>query len=455
MSLPKPNSKIVDRQLPNISFFLACASLLGSVTPAAAIQFRFTYAPNTTFEQMVGFEMAGRIWSNYLTDDVTINIHVEMANGLPSNVVGGALTGWQAREKYEDFVEALYDDRSSANDDNAFNSLAMKRDGKKFNALVNGTQIKDLEKINLTNANAKALGLLEEDEQALDGYIVLNDLANQSTSWNYGFTNASVATDQLDFLSVATHEIGHILGFASGIDDPGWLNVINEMNDGKKIDKKKAEYFAPLDQFRYSSQSADTFNIADGQMGLPDLSVGGTKYFSLDRGRTSLGEMSTGESIALGGDGEQASHWKHQNNSIGIMAPLLHAGVRPNLSALDILAFDVIGWDVNNNASLTQEQLERFYGEAANYAQSNYFNLRFDREQEVEKMIDESEIYQWGNGSYSSSYYCGIYYPCTRVWQKYAMWQKVEIASIPESKTTAALIACSLFGMAAYGKKRQ
>jgi hypothetical protein len=450
--LPYETSKNIQnkKQINNKIFPLifASAGVIGSVDPANAVQFKFTYAPNTTVEQMVGFEMAGKIWSNYLTDDVTVNIHVEMVGDLPENVIGGALTGWQANQKYETFVDSIYDDRLSTDDYTAVSNLAMKKDGKKFNALVDGTQIKDLEKINLTNANAKALGMLSANDNNLDGYVVFNTLANKSVTWNYDFTNSAVSQSQLDFLSVATHEVGHILGFASGLDDPGWLNAINTFNSSGKFDRKKSNYLTPLDQFRYSSQSANTYNEANGQLGLSDLSIGGTKYFSLDRGKTALAQMSTGESA--NGDGEQASHWKHQNNPVGIMGPLLSAGVRNNITAVDVRAFDAIGWDVRNvGANITQQQLNSFYSQSLDYINSNSFALKGDRESEVQEMIAESEIYKWGNSACVPT----PTRPCNRTWQK-AMFQKMDTTSTPEGTNILGLITFGLLGIGVYRQRR-
>ena len=42
---------------------------------------------------MLGFEMAGKYWSNHLTDDVTLDIFIDSSNSLPENVIGGALPG--------------------------------------------------------------------------------------------------------------------------------------------------------------------------------------------------------------------------------------------------------------------------------------------------------------------------------------------------------------------------
>ena len=56
-------------------------------------QFDFTYAPGISSEQIIGFEMAGAVWSSYLQDDVTVRIYVESTDQLPEDVVGAALAG--------------------------------------------------------------------------------------------------------------------------------------------------------------------------------------------------------------------------------------------------------------------------------------------------------------------------------------------------------------------------
>ncbi|QYO62929.1 hypothetical protein [Leptolyngbya sp. 7M] len=71
----------------------------------------FTYGPGTTLEQMVAFETAGRLWSTYFTDDVTVNIYVEPSSTLPTGVAGGALMGIEADESYSTWRTRLAADR--------------------------------------------------------------------------------------------------------------------------------------------------------------------------------------------------------------------------------------------------------------------------------------------------------------------------------------------------------
>ena len=53
--------------------------------------FNFTFQPGTSSEQIIGFEMAGRIWSQYLQDDAAFNVHVLATDSLPPTIIGGAV----------------------------------------------------------------------------------------------------------------------------------------------------------------------------------------------------------------------------------------------------------------------------------------------------------------------------------------------------------------------------
>ena len=362
-------------------------------------QFDFSFAPGTTQQQMIGFEMAGELWSQYLNDDVVVNIHVQMTNTLPDNVIGGALPGLKKGVEYKKVWKALEEDRDTSywwekntNDEIALDSLSKTNE---FSALVGGTKTNKLKYMKLTNANLKALEPLKDQQKLfekeiekldrgkndLDGFILMSDLNKQNNAkWNYDSARkGDIRSNELDFLSVAVHEVGHILGFTSGLDDSDWLNSVSKA--GKELHKGKfkgeeIKLATPLDLFRYSSN------------GNRDLSIGQDSYFSVDGGHTPLAEFSTSEFQSMGGDGYQASHWKNNGTDVmGIMDPALKRGMRRDISSLDCIAMDVTGWDVVNPGQLNWKSM---YSDAVRSANSAYVS---DRNKDLVDMIANSNRY--------------------------------------------------------------
>jgi len=205
------------------------------------------------------------------------------------------------------------------------------------------------------------------------------------------------------------HEIGHVLGFVSGIDDDGWLEVLTKAEEEEKELKNDAFKFAtPLDLFRYSDN--------DTTIGEIDLSTGGNPYFSIDGGATNLANFSSGEYTDRGGDGYQASHWQNSSGT-GIMNPILRAGDRQGISDLDLIALDVIGWDLNDTSlSLDWQQM---YDDAESATETATIE---DRSKDVEKLIKESEY----EGRKSRSSRRGS---SNRSWQ-FGFWQYTTVEEV-------------------------
>ncbi|QDT46908.1 Hemolysin, plasmid [Symmachiella dynata] len=313
------------------------------VQAPGGVTFNLISDPGMDQRAIDGFVDAALLWSQIFTDDVTINLDIGFSVLAP-NVLGQASSS-SISTSYSDFYMALDGDRTTLEDDAAVASLST---GSTFDMLLNhvsnspetdlATPFVDDDgdannsTIDINTATAKAIGLLAANDSAVDASITFSS----EFSWDFDQRDG-INSNQLDFVGVAAHEIGHALGFVSGVDALDY-NPDDFMDD-------EFIYVAPLDLFRYSTESA-----AEGS-GIIDWTADTRfKYFSLDNGQTSLALFSTGTFL---GDGWQASHWK-DDLGIGIMDPTAEPpGGLMTISDLDILAFDVIGWNINKPPALT------------------------------------------------------------------------------------------------------
>jgi Ca2+-binding RTX toxin-like protein len=314
------------------------------------VEFNFTYQPGTTVQQMIGFEVAGRIWGQVLSDQVTVNVHVAATTDLPANVLAGSLPA-RLQAKVGDYWDKLGIDATSSED-----ATMLRRRGDQVRAwfdlyqydwyrrlLKNQGYIESSEDMQLTQANSKAIDLMPANTPGLDGFIVIRDLSDSAIPWSYNFSrNTGNEPTSVDFLSVALHEIGHVLGFASGVDRPGWLpskpKSHTETIDYINSLAERIQFATPLDLTRYSYETYGT--------GANDLSQGGMQGFSVDGGWRYANFFSSGVLLSEGGDGSQASHWKQGGFSRDLMEPALSLGEQVSIAYSDRLALDVIGWDL-------------------------------------------------------------------------------------------------------------
>ena len=316
-----------------------------------------------------GFKIAAAFWANTLTNNATINLGVKFAPLAP-NVIGS--TG----SRSIDYTVANWETRVNATKSNSAvdtNIVLPTLTNGAISAIVSGpgdaatgfgvdTAIGNRVYDNNQSVNNKTLYLNTSVVKAIGGAVTGNTCTAASTagcdgrvtfSSTFGFDfnpTDGITENTFDFIGVAIHEIGHALGFVSGVDYYDYDGKPNGpgVAGGLTYDFNDTSLFSALDMFRYSN---DPTNLVPGTAPVLDLSVGSNSYFSLDGGVTNYGGgfFSTG---AYNGDGRQASHWKDASGAnrcgpqLGIMDPTFCFAQTGEVTSLDLAAFDAIGYNI-------------------------------------------------------------------------------------------------------------
>jgi hypothetical protein len=356
----------------------AAVGLLGLVAeaPARALSFNLICSGDPTCASFnssayAGFQAAAARWSALFSDPFTLNLAIGFTP-LQPNVLAQA-GSVENLITYSYYRSLLGLDRTSSDDQQAHASLGS---GSSFNLLINRTAdnpngvgsatpyLDNNGGLNNTwlwanTAIIKALGVTPVYDLAntslLDASITFTSTLPNSYIWDFDPSDG-IASNALDFIGVAAHEIGHALGFVSGVDTLDINSPNNSVNPPAYYNADVFEYVSPLDLYRYSALSAATAG------GVIDWTADTrAKYFSLDRGITNLGPFSTGTAH---GDGRQASHWQ-DNLVLGLMDPTFAAGELGVISALDVRSLDVIGYDLSSLTSRSVPAPLPLFGAAA------------------------------------------------------------------------------------------
>ena len=342
-------------------FLAAAAAIVAlSATQANALTFNLIDTGGTAVgtQARTGFEAAAAYWSSVFSDNVTVNLQIGFST-LGAGILGStgsarSLISMQAG------YNALTADRSSTLDQQAVASLrplgvsasvpgagAVTAVTNAFNPNGRGyidtaTRVDNDGSVNnstlaITKATAKALGLTTDVNGAAINYATVDGSITFSNAFAFDFNpRDGIDANSFDFIGVAIHEIGHALGFVSGVDSydgrtfPGVANPAAGTLEGFVV-------MSQLDLFRY------------GSAGSLDWSTQGTPYFSIDGGVTQLFGDSRFSTGVANGDGRQASHWKDSpagQPQLGILDPTSARGQRQEVTALDLAAYDAIGWNI-------------------------------------------------------------------------------------------------------------
>ncbi len=332
-----------------------CCLGLGVATPAHSFQIEYNDVSggNISTVQMDAFNAAASYWGSVLADDTTVRIDIDMQS-LGANVIGSTKS-YSKTMSYGAVRTALVGDALSVEDLTATANLQA---ASSLNVVVNNlyddsgafytTQSYGMNSVlDVNRANLKSLNLLSDDGAADASIQMSSDF-----SFDYDRSDG-ISNGTLDFVGVMVHEIGHSLGFVSGVDTMDYLGPQGPMagaydwswsGQGSSNNLENFALFSVLDLFRYSDFIDFNFpGYLDWSYDSTLAGKWGDSFFSIDGGLTNLGSFSTGR---YNGDGFQASHWE-DNLGIGRMDPTLAYGEFFDLlTPADLLAFDVIGWDV-------------------------------------------------------------------------------------------------------------
>jgi hypothetical protein len=335
----------------------------------------FATAPHGA-EALFAFQKAANYWNKTLSNNVTIRIDIGF-EGLGAGILGS--TGSNASDiKVGSVYNALAATGTSALDSIAVANLSKLDANGNLSMRVNGY----VDPIAQTGIDTAAASRLSSGNSVMNRYLYANTSVlkalNLSTgqpanasdasitfSSSFGFDfnpTDGISAGKYDFTAVAVHELGHALGFVSGVDafdyygHPGGPGAV--FLDGDHVDNYSIG--STLDLFRYGNG----FN-ADGTRQLQwaagrdaFFSIDGQTVFNIASATQQAGFFSTGE---YNGDGHQASHWAdnkaallpngcyQSTKSIGIMDPTAAACDLGVVTQNDLAAFDAMGWNLNQN----------------------------------------------------------------------------------------------------------
>ena len=278
-------------------FVCMIVTVLGMPRSAHAMVFNITYDSSTAgapADFFTAFNYAANFYQSAFSDPVTINVQVGWGqiNGgsLAPGDLGQSETFQQGFYNYGQMKTALITDAKTASDALAVANLPVSYP-------VSGTNFV------MSNAEAKALGLLGGNQTGLDGYVGFDSNA----AFTFDPNNRAVA-GKYDFIGLAGHEISEVMG-RYGLGQNG-------ASSGR---------FSPIDLFRYSSPATLDTTPANGD------------YFSIDSGITNINTYN-------GTGGGDLSDWA--GLTLDPYNAFLTSGKQLSESPGDMTLMDVIGWDL-------------------------------------------------------------------------------------------------------------
>lgn len=358
-----PVRKVVVRQLlPDASEQTSPAGVSGAyhVGPPTGAGLKIVVVPGPGLQAnrtaLASARAAAATWQRFLTDDVTVNVDVELSDIGPPGTLG-ATTTTHAVLPYDQLRDALV---AAASPDEAFVRDLPSAADVRYELSPGGERnpFRFDGRVQVARANLLVLGwsgeALNAPPSAFDPAVPKIDASTSlNTAAGFDYDPADgIGRGKADFFGTVLHEIGHALGFESSVD------FVDFYRDNTFVDREVQP--TALDLFRLApGAGAENFPTAT-RIWAADRDAPAQVFY--DGGRydptgifipgLTRGDVpfSTG---VMAGDGQQPSHWKDDRRTrrnLGIFDPTIDVQLkRP--AANDLRALDVIGWDVHQPLS--------------------------------------------------------------------------------------------------------
>ncbi len=281
-------------------------------------------------DALAAFDRAALEWSSVITNNVTIYVDANLSNAFinPNTIGASSYTSYTTDNSDINLNFTTVRNAMAARSTRPGNEILayLPTTGTVTANMPSGTTL-ETSTLGIVRANQRVLGLLGSGDVRADGIITFN------SKYTFDYNRADgVDSGKVDFQTAAAHELGHILGFLSDVDD--FVNFAGTIT---------SDNLTTLDLFRFATANKPT-TAGEFQTSARELRPGVESVFS---------DVNSNYALSTGafplGDGNQASHWKDDApffNPIGIMDPTLPNGLFEVVSLADLRAMELIGYNV-------------------------------------------------------------------------------------------------------------